>query len=30
MSNPAGSIGPREAMERLNSDAAELHILLRT
>ena len=30
MTNPAPSIGPREAMERLNSEAAEFHIWLRT
>ena len=30
MTNPAPSIGPREAMERLNSEAAQFHIWLRT
>jgi mannose-6-phosphate isomerase-like protein (cupin superfamily) len=30
MSNPLPSIGPREAMERLNSEAAKFHIWLRT
>src|SRR3954462_15568419 len=30
MTNPAPSIGPREAMERLNSEAEKFHIWLRT
>src|SRR5438874_5593862 len=30
MSNPAPLIGPREAMERLNSEAGRFHIWLRT
>src|SRR6201986_2917931 len=30
MSNPVPSIGPREAMERLNSEAGRFHIWLRT